>query len=146
MIARLTSDDLAAATQIHSDSFEKSWQAGSLKTHIDNDLCFGVFSGNTPKALSGFIILKPAADQAEIMTIAVSPDMRGAGLGEALIAKGCAALKAIGVSVLFLEVAEDNDAAIALYKKCGFKAMGRRPAYYRRVAGRVAALTYRLNL
>lgn len=146
MIARLTLDDLATATQIHSESFEKSWQAGSLKTHIDNDICFGVFSEDARRDLSGFVIIRPAADQAEIITIAVSPALRGAGLGGALITHGCQALKAAGVLVVFLEVAEDNLAAIALYKNCGFAPIGRRPAYYRREGGRVAALTYRKDL
>jgi len=132
----------ACKTKIHSESFEQSWQAGSLKTHLDNDLCFGVFDPN----LTGFILIKPAADQAEIITLAVSPDVRNTGVGGALITHSCDVIKAMGVTILFLEVAEDNVAAIALYKKCGFEAMGRRPAYYRRAKGRVAALTYRKTL
>ena len=55
-------------------------------------------------------------------------------------------LKSSGVSVLFLEVAEDNAAAKALYDRCGFTPIGKRPAYYRREGGRVAALTFRKDL
>ena len=142
MIRRLTCEDAAAAACIHSASFDKGWDENSLITHIKSDMCLGVFQPD----LSGFIIMKPAADQAEIITLAVQPDLQGAGLGGVLVEEGCAQLNAAGVSVLFLEVAEDNEAAIALYRKCGFAPMGRRPAYYRRANGRVAALTYRKNI
>jgi ribosomal-protein-alanine N-acetyltransferase len=46
----------------------------------------------------------------------------------------------------FLEVAEDNDAALALYTAAGFAAIGRRPAYYRGRSGARAALTLRIAL
>ena len=142
MIRRLTRVDAAAAARIHNASFDKGWSEDSLITHIESDMCLGLFQPD----LIGFIILKPAVDQAEIITLAVQPNVRGGGLGSALVEAGCGQLKAAGVSVLFLEVAEDNEAAIALYKKCGFAPMGRRPAYSRRAKGRVAALTYRKNI
>ena len=142
MIRPLTMRDLAAASRVHGQSFETGWSEESLKAHIETDVCLGIFKPE----LMGFIIAKPAADQAEIITIAVSPERRGAGLGGALVAQSCRQLAGLGVEVLFLEVAEDNQPAIALYKACGFSPMGRRPAYYRREGGRVAALTYRKDL
>jgi len=47
---------------------------------------------------------------------------------------------------MFLEVAEDNEAAIHLYRSLGFQPIGRRPAYYRRADGRVAAITFSKKL
>lgn len=142
MIAPLKHADLAAAAKIHSESFDTAWPMDSLEAHIGTDLCLGIFEPD----LQGFIIIKSAADQAEIITLAVSPDGRGAGRAYALVMQSCEQLQTRNLSILFLEVAEDNVAASALYKKCGFIPIGRRPAYYRRAAGRVAALTYRKDL
>ena len=60
-------------------------------------------------------------------------------------AAGCAAVA--GAQSLWLEVAQDNAAALALYAAVGFEVIGRRPAYYRRAKGAVDALTLlcRLN-
>lgn len=141
-LRRLTQDDLAAAVTLHGASFETGWTDNSLRHHIENDLCFGIF---TPE-LSGFVVTRLADDQAEIITIAVDPARRGQGLGRQLMVQSFTALKSVGVTVLFLEVAEDNLAAKALYEACGFTPIGKRPAYYRRAAGRVAALTFRKDL
>ena len=48
------------------------------------------------------------------------------------------------LKAIFLEVGEDNPAAIALYRAAGFGQVGRRPGYYRRKdTGRIAALIMR---
>lgn len=83
----------------------------------------------------GFAIAANAADEAELYTIAVPPRLQHRGIGAALlqaVAETCA-LK--GAHSLFLEVAEDNHTARALYRHAGFHEVGRRQAYYRRAEG-----------
>ncbi|MEP6344091.1 MAG: ribosomal protein S18-alanine N-acetyltransferase [Maricaulaceae bacterium] len=142
IIRRLTHEDLVSAVTLHGVSFEAGWSEDSLKSHFDNDLCLGVFAPD----LAGFIVARLAADQAEIITIAVDPKRRGQGIGQKLMQQAFTHLCGNGVDLLFLEVAEDNFSAITLYKKCGFNPIGKRPAYYRRAGGRVAALTFRKDL
>lgn len=142
IIRRLTLEDLAAAATLHGASFDVGWSEDSLRSHFDNDLCLGVFAPD----LAGFIVTRLAVDQAEIITIAVAPERRGHGIGQTLMEQALTHLHGNGVELLFLEVAEDNLSAIALYKKCGFNPIGKRPAYYRRAGGRVAALTFRKDL
>ena len=134
--------DAARAAALHAMSFETGWTPDSLKTHIKADLCLGHFS----PALSGFIIIKSAADQAEIITLAVGPSARRQGVAGQLLNDAVVHLKPKNISILFLEVAEDNEAAIKLYRKSGFTPIGKRLAYYRRAGGRVAALTFRKDL
>ena len=110
-------------------------------THIDRDICIGF---GTP--LTGFIIIRHTLDQAEILTIVTCPHQRKKGIARKLLGAAEQNLSAGGADIVFLEVAEDNEAAIALYKSCGYEAFGRRPAYYRRENGRVAAMTYRKRL
>ena len=54
--------------------------------------------------------------------------------------------KARGVEIVFLEVAQDNTAALALYKTTGYDAIGMRKNYYKRAGGRVSAVTLRKQL
>jgi ribosomal-protein-alanine N-acetyltransferase len=54
--------------------------------------------------------------------------------------------RASGAASLFLEVADDNVAALALYERLGFVTVGMRPNYYARGATSVAARTMRLGL
>lgn len=87
---------------------------------------------------AGFILLQSVAEEAEILTLAVHPKARRSGLARALIEQ---AQDTLSVARVFLEVAEDNAPARALYAACGFTETGRRSAYYKRPDGsRVDAL------
>jgi len=142
IIRGLSPDDALHCAQLHRLSFEAAWNEAALLGHIEKDIGYGVF---TPQ-LSGFIIISHAVDQAEILTLAIDPVFRRQGLAKKLVNAACQEVIKRGASVLFLEVAEDNHGAIALYRASGFTPIGRRPAYYRRSGGRIAALTYRKDL
>lgn len=141
MIRALNATDAPRMAEIHAASFHKGWEEGDMWAHLHKDLCFGF-----GRPLDGFIILSSAADQAEILTIAVDQDQRRRGIARALLEITETELVENGVDTLFLEVAEDNDAAIKFYQGAGFEPIGRRPAYYKREMGRVAAITYRKRL
>ncbi|MBS7791055.1 GNAT family N-acetyltransferase [Roseococcus sp. SDR] len=81
-------------------------------------------------APGGFILARRVLDEAEILTLAVHPDHRRQGLGEALVETAAVVTAAAGARVMFLEVAEDNAPAMALYAKAGFERAGRRRDYY----------------
>lgn len=143
MIRALNATDAAAAALIHAGSFETPWDEAVIAAYIPRDLCFGLFEGET---LCAFCVITLAADQGDIITIATSPARRGQGHGAQLLSMAETAAKARGISTLFLEVAVDNAAALALYKGAGFHGVGKRPAYYKRAEGRVAALILRKDL
>jgi len=79
-----------------------------------------------------FILVRRAADEAEILALATLPARRRRGHARRLVDVAAAALARDGVARLYLEVAEDNGAARALYREMGFVEVGRRPGYYRR--------------
>ncbi|MGY3438208.1 MULTISPECIES: ribosomal protein S18-alanine N-acetyltransferase [unclassified Marinovum] len=81
----------------------------------------------------GFVFAQTVPPEAEILTIAVAPEARRTGVARALMADLLAALPTAKVSNLFLEVADDNAAARALYHAIGFETAGRRRGYYPRV-------------
>jgi len=96
---------------------------------------------------AGFAIARQAADEVELLSLGVLAPYRGLRLGSRLIAAVVERARAGGARFVFLEVAEDNAPARALYGREGFVRVGRRPGYYRRYPGpSVAALTLRLRL
>ena len=129
--------------RVHAESFERSWGALEMATHVQMDFCLGA---DQDDKLAAFAIVSVAADQAEILTIATAESARRQGLGRAILDDVTAKLRERGTRELFLEVAEDNPAALALYRDTGFQPIGRRPGYYRRANGRVAAITFSKKL
>lgn len=92
------------------------------------------------RAPVGLVLFRVAADEAEILTLGVIPEVRRAGVGRALLEAALENARTLGAAALFLEVAADNAAAIALYQQAGFGAVGSRKGYYSRVGGTVDAL------
>lgn len=81
-------------------------------------------------APAGFALYRTAADEAELLTIAVLPGDRRAGLGAGLLSACEAGARAAGAARIFLEVAAGNAAARALYARAGYRECGRRRGYY----------------
>ena len=92
----------------------------------------------TPRRRSAFVIGQLAADEAEILSIGVSPNWQRAGLGTGLFEGLTRAARRGDAKRIFLEVADDNAPALALYRKLGFVENGRRKRYYERPGGEAA--------
>lgn len=91
-----------------------------------------------------FALVRSLAGEAELLTLAVHPRARRSGQAQAVMTKW---LNVENAQIAFLEVAADNVAALALYRKLGFTETGRRRAYYKRADGiRVDALLMQLAL
>jgi len=83
----------------------------------------------------GFVLWRTAADEAEILLLAVVPERRRAGQGRALLRRALAKTRAAGAKVVSLEVAADNPAPLGLYRSEGFERIGVRRGYYTRLSG-----------
>ena len=134
-------DLLARLAILHVEAFAAPWNAITLS---DLMIQAGVFAVMHP---DGFILCRTVVDEAEILTLAVGSTARRAGLGQRLVEAAAAFARQSGAARLYLEVAEDNAAARALYARCGFVVDGRRRGYYARPDGdAVDALLLSLNL
>ena len=99
------------------------------------------------RRLLGFVLVRRAADEAEILTIAVRTGQRGRGYGRLLMEEALRRLYRDRVAACFLEVDRGNAAALALYRKLGFAEVGRRKGYYSApAAGEGTALVMRAQL
>ncbi|MGB3178906.1 MAG: GNAT family N-acetyltransferase [Albidovulum sp.] len=122
----MTAPDPKALAAIHLASFTvpRPWGADEIASLAQSD---GVFLLTRP---GGFAMGRALAGEAELLTLAVSPDARRTGLGRALLKEFLAEAKASGAEKAFLEVAADNHAALALYASFDFSETGRRKGYY----------------
>lgn len=81
--------------------------------------------------LIGYVGMWNAADEGHICTLAVAPQWRGRGVGEALMLCALRQAAELGAEMVQLEYRVSNHAAGRLYQKLGFQIVGRRPGYYR---------------
>lgn len=150
----------AEIAALHARLFSPAWDEASIKAMLEHPAATSLIavagdprSGVEPnaaantKAIVGFVMGQLAADEAEILSIGTAPDWQRAGLGRKLVEGLARAAKRGEAKRLFLEVAEDNAAALALYRGLGFVETGRRKKYYQRSGGiTVDALTLALDL
>jgi ribosomal-protein-alanine N-acetyltransferase len=143
--------DLASLSLIHAASFPHVWSIDELAalTSDSNVMCLVVRRANAlgTRSPMGFLLLRLAADEAEVLTIAIDPRRRGRGLALALMKAGIERLIRRDIKSLFLEVDVANAVAVRLYRRLGFIQVGERKGYYRTASGaKSSALVMRLDL
>jgi [ribosomal protein S18]-alanine N-acetyltransferase len=149
VLVPLTKADSANVAKLHVEGFQRPWNDGEFRSLLSENNVFGFLAkaeGKPQAAPTGFILLRIAAGEAEILTLAVAKSMRRHGLGRRLMDESLRRLHALRVEKLFLEVDGTNKPAIELYKRFGFKKVGERPAYYDGPGGKTPALVMRLDL
>lgn len=121
--------DVPAIHAIEQRVFADPWSTQDFRDCVS----FALFLVAEEHAqIAGYVVALDAADEGEILNLAVAEGGRRRGLGRALVEAIVAALSERGVRQVYLEVRESNAAARALYAGFGFKDVGRRKAYYRR--------------
>jgi ribosomal-protein-alanine N-acetyltransferase len=125
-------DECAA---LHAASFSYPWPLADIEALLLASSTYADGAFGKPNDLQGFILSRLAADEAEILTIAVKPRKRGQGIAGKLMRANMAQLQAAGAKSWFLEVEAQNASALALYKRFGFEQVGERKSYYRKPDG-----------
>ena len=146
MVEPATLRDAGRLAQLHGASFHRGWGEGEFESMLAerNTLVHRLRLG---RGIIGFAVSRLAADEAEILSIAVAPDYRGRGLSRSLLLTHLGHLAGRGVATVFLEVEENNQPARRLYQRAGFTVAGRRERYYREANGeQLNALLMRRDL
>jgi ribosomal-protein-alanine N-acetyltransferase len=153
-LEKATLAHLPVLARVHAQCFEDPWSSQSIAEILASPgafACIAVISQTAAAAAAdnpvGLALARVAADEAELLTLCVLPQSRRHGFGARLLDDVMQQARAAGALRIFLEVAENNEVARALYGRIGFSAVGRRPDYYclpNRVP--VAALTLRRDL
>jgi ribosomal-protein-alanine N-acetyltransferase len=132
--------DAEVMAAIHASAFPPAdtWSRDVFSLQIALPNVFGLLH-----EAGGLILVRVAADEAEILTLAVSPDVRRGGIGAALLREATTLAGTAGAQTIFLEVSVANSTAHRLYTRAGFVQAGRRRHYY---SDRSDALVLRLDL
>jgi len=137
--------DAAAMAALHAASFRRGWSEDEFRSMLGDQAVLAHRAMQGSK-LAGFIITRMAADESEILSVAVAASAQGRGLAGRLLHLHLRRLAGLGTRTVFLEVGEDNVPAIRLYTRAGFEEVSRRQAYYQGDTGRqTAALVLRYD-
>jgi len=131
-IRRMKEDDLPAVRAIEGLSFSNPWSDNTFRGEIQNTPVSSplVVVRRPGEEVVGYIVYWQIRDDVQVNNIAVHPECRGLGLGEAMMRFAIAKVRAAGAQFMTLEVRQSNVAAVALYKKLGFEVLGMRKNYY----------------
>lgn len=130
-VREAANEDIGAILKIETESFSDPWSESAFVFAInDSSLTTAVAVDPDTDAVVGFAIWSVIAPESELCDIAISPEYRRRGAGEALMKSYIDSALSQGVTDFFLEVRQSNLPAASLYEKHGFAACGRRKNYY----------------
>ncbi len=135
VLAPMCALDLDRAAGLHARAFGPLGERGWTRQDVAGLLAAPGVAGFLLTAGTsdiGMAICRVAADEAELLTIAVDAAYRRRGAGRLLLAAVIDHVRSAGARSLFLEVGADNPAAYSLYVSRDFAEVGRRMAYYAR--------------
>ena len=124
--------DVDVLARLHATSFADAWSAEWIAKLLALP---GTFVFLADGESGGFVLVRAAGGEAEILTLAVAPAARRRGIGTVLISAACRRAQEMGAGAMFLEVGRTNEPAKALYTRLGFREVGRRRGYYQEPGG-----------
>jgi ribosomal-protein-alanine acetyltransferase len=129
VVRNLTPEDRPAIGRILAESPEAAhWSADSLLEAAPSGM--RVWGAELSGEMSGFLVGRKAADEFEILNLAVLQANRRRGIASRLLDAALRWSRGAGIKRVLLEVRASNDAAIRLYVRHGFATCGRRNQYY----------------
>ena len=139
--------DADALAAIHATCFDAPWDAESFRRLLHQPGMIALVAKDAAATdLQSFILVQIAADESEIISFGTHVSARRLGLARALLIRAAVEALRHGAKAMYLEVAEDNSIALALYRGSGFTPQGRRKSYYDRPGGTSDALILRAHL
>jgi ribosomal-protein-alanine N-acetyltransferase len=126
--------DCDALSEIHASAFRRGWSEAEFEAFLVQPglhALIALYRGKFGSRMAaGFILVRLAADEAEVLSVAVRPEYRRRGIGRLLLEEALRHLYREGAQRIHLEVEDANAAAIGLYKRLEFKESGKRAGYY----------------
>lgn len=139
-------DDATVLAALHAPVFEDAWPAEAFASLLSREGVSVLLGARGEGPAEGFVLIRVAAGEAEVLTFCVAAPARRSGLGRALLAAAYQRALVSDAEEMFLEVGEGNAAALTLYRREGFDVVGRRRAYYHHGADGEDALVMRKAL
>lgn len=122
--------DLDALLAVEAASFERPWNRDAFLDELANRNAALFLLKDAADGAAGYICFRVLYDEMHLMKIAVSPGWRGRGVASRLLAHGMKRAAAGGATAALLEVRPANRPALRLYRRFGFRQIGRRKQYF----------------
>ncbi len=126
--------DAPALAEIHAACFARGWSEAELEALVADPAVDALVARRASpfgtRRPVGFALCRRAGEEAEVLTVAVSPHWRGRGVATELTETLLRRLYAERVAAVFLEVDAGNVPALALYRRLRFHQVGERRGYY----------------
>lgn len=122
--------DARELARIHALGFYRGWPVGEFESFLADPDTPVYVACDARRRIAGFALIRLVADESELLTIAVDPKWRGKRIGQALLKAVFDDLLHSPARRMFLEVSEENAAAIRLYTREGFATLSTRKGYY----------------
>ena len=127
--------------------YREAWNLGQIEGLLRQGNSWLELAEGPDGRLLAFALCRQILDEVELLLCATAPTCRRGGIGLELLRRAAARSRTKGAKRLFLEVRASNSAALALYRKGGFREDGRRPGYYRTISGEeIDAITLSVDL
>lgn len=136
-------EDLPALAELERLCFADPWSAGSLEI-LTRDGGFGVAVWEEGRLLA-YGGMTYVLDEGSVTNIATHPEYRRRGLGRKALSALLAMAEEHGLSTVFLEVRESNEAAKSLYRSMGFEPCGVRKNFYRHPTEHAVQMVRQMN-
>ena len=128
-IVDVSAEHITQIEEIERKCFSRPWTVGQLRSQM-RDAQHEFIAAMDGGRVLGYVGLMYVLDEGYISNVAVHPEARRQGIGDALIDALAAKAAELELAFLTLEVRESNAPAIALYAKHGFHPVGKRKNYY----------------
>ena len=126
---RMGDANLDGVLAIENEVYPFPWSRTVFQTSIAEGYeCWVAYDQHDQ--MVGYFVLMKVVDEAHLLTVAVSGNLHGQGIGRKLMDRLIGMGREIGVESLLLEVRPSNLRAVELYECYGFKEIGRRKNYY----------------
>lgn len=143
MIKAFEKKHAAEAAEIEKLCFSDPWSEKSFLDSLKNP--FSHFFVFEETGVSGYIGLYAVSGEGSITNVAVHPEKRGLGIGEALVREVIKLGDTLSLEYITLEVRESNTPARRLYEKCGFSGVGMRRGFYSKPREDAVIMNYYFN-
>jgi len=143
IVRRMRAADLPEVMLIERRSFSAPWEESTFRGLMRRPSA-ALLVAELDEKVAGYSVLWFAADESELGDIAVSPELRGVGIGRRLLRECLRVAAGRGARSVYLEVREANAVARRLYATDGFSVVGVRKGYY--TEPREDAIVMRLDL